>query len=160
MRQKGATIIELIIYTALMLSLVVVLTDIFSSILSKNKESVSLSEVEIDGKYISQRLLTQVALATSISTPSNLGDTSNSIVFSINSSNYSYYLTGVNLFLNDGVTSERLNSYGTEVSNFTIKKLGNSGGKPILKISFTVKSTILQPNGNEQHSFDLTVGTR
>ena len=159
-KQKGATLIEVIIYTFLSLALILILTDIFSQLLSKSNESVSLSEVEIDGKFISQKIYNQLAAATGISLPANLGDSVNSFIFAIDSTNYSYTQSGTNLFLNDGVTNERLNGYGTEISGLTATRLGNSGGKPVLKISFNIKSSIIQPKGPESKDYSITAGIR
>ena len=157
---KGTTIIEIVIYTFLSITLLLVVTDVFSQLLSKSQESVSLSEVEIDGKFISQKIYNQFAQATGISLPANLGDTTSSFTFAINTANYSYYLSGANLFLNDGVSNERLNSYGTTISNLTATRLGNAGGKPVLKISFNIKSTIIRPEGSESKNYSITAGTR
>jgi|SRR3989344_3121640 len=158
--QKGATIIEIIIYSLLSISLILVLTDVFSSLLEKSKESVSFSEVESDGKFISQKLLNHLPAASSVSIPANLGDLASTLSFTANGSSYSYYLSNSDLYLNENGTANKLNSYGTQVSNLTIQKLGNSGGKPVLKIGFNLKSTIIQPKGYEEKTYDLTIGTR
>jgi len=158
--KKGSSIIEVIIYTFLSLTLLLVLTDVFSQLLNKSQESVSMSEVEVDGKFISQKIYNQIAQASGISLPANLGDTSNTFTLAINSSNYSYYLSGTNMFLNDGITIERLNSYGTTVSNLTAQRLGNPGGKPIIRISFDITSTIIQAQGNESKNYLITAGLR
>lgn len=160
MKNRGATLIEILIYTFLSITLILILTDIFSTLLDKSQESVSYSEVEIDGKFINQKLFNQVGNANAISMPANLNESGNNLSFSIDGENYSYYLSGSNLMLNDGVNIERLNGYGTEISDFSVTRLGNTGGKPMVKINYTVTSTILRPGGGEERNIGLSVGTR
>ena len=160
MKNRGATLIEILIYTFLSITLILILTDIFSTLLDKSQESVSYSEVEIDGKFINQKLFNQVGNANAISMPANLNESGNNLSFSIDGENYSYYLSGSNLMLNDGVNIERLNGYGTEISDFSVTRLGNTGGKPMVKINYTVTSTILRPGWGEERNIGLSVGTR
>ena len=157
---KGASIIEVIIYTFLAISLLLVITDIFSSLLDKSRESVSFSEVETDAKFINQKLLNNFSSATDILVPSLLNQPTTSLSFLANSTSYSYFLSGSNLLINEGGIINRLNSYGTQVNNFTVTRLGNSGGKSLLKISYDLRSTIILPKGYEQKTVKLTLGIR
>lgn len=158
--QLGATIIEVIIYTFLSISFLLVLTDIFSSLLDKGKESVSFSEVETDAKYINQKILNNFAQATSITTPSSLNTSVGTLVFTANSVSYSYYLSGNNLYISEGGTVNQLNSYGTQISNLAFTRYGSLTGKSIIKISYDLKSTIIQAKGYEQKTVNLTLGSR
>lgn len=157
---KGATILEIIIYIFLLLSLLLVLMDVFSSLMNLSSESTSNSEVVNDGKFISQRFYYQISQASAINIPANLGDTNTSLSLEVNGTSINYYLSGENIYQNDGTSIERVNNFGTKIPAFTVTRLGNSGSKPTLKINFTVESTISQSKGRESKNYSVTVGTR
>lgn len=156
----GSTLMEIVIYTFLLLILLGVLTNIFASILDQAKDSASYSEVEVDGKYISQMLYNYVGEIDSVLLPANPGESANSLSFTSGGVVYSFYPSADNLFLTDSVNNDRLNSYSTTVSDFSVTRLGNPGGSPFIKISFTLTSTIIQAKGAETENFTVTAGTR
>ena len=160
MNKKGATIIEIIIYTFLSLTLLLTLTEIFSGLLDKSKESVSFSEVETDARFINQKILNDFSRAVTVTSPPNLNSPSESLSFNDGVHTYSYFQSGANLNLVEDGIIDRLNSFGTEVSGFTVSRFGNPGGKSLLKISFNLKSTIIQPKGFEEKTVNLSIGTR
>jgi len=55
--KRGFTLIEILIYMGLMAALIIVLTNVFVTVLETQLESSSTSVVEIDGRYLLSRLI-------------------------------------------------------------------------------------------------------
>src|SRR3989344_4351467 len=96
---KGFTLIETIIYMALLAIFLLTLTDILVSVLDVQLESQATSAVDIDSRFINSRLSFDVLRTSAITTPANLGDVSNSLVMTIGGSQYTYSLFGGNMVL-------------------------------------------------------------
>ncbi len=159
-RKKGLSIVELIIYMGLLSILLVVLTDVFVSIIDVRKESEAVSAVEQDGNYILARLFYDVSRASSISTPASLGASTSSLLITIGGVNYTYSLNGSNLQLVNNNGTDVLNSINTTVSSPTFLRIGNSGGKNTIQISFTVSSVTQRNHGPETKTYQTSVGLR
>jgi len=130
--KTGFTLVELLIYMALVVIFLGILTNLFVSTMDVKNESVAVSEVEQDGRFILSRLLY---------------DANQSGVTYI-SSNYS--TNNNNLILN----GEKLNSTDTKVSGFVTLLLGNEGGKQSLQVKFKLE------NGKEIRDYQITLGSR
>lgn len=158
-KQKGFTLVEIILYMALLSIFLIVLTDIFVSILDVRRESEATSAVEQDGRYILNRFMYDIPRASSVTTPASLGGSGSTLAIVIGGTNYTYSLSGGNLQLNDG-TINNLNSSGTSLSDISFQRIGNSGGKDTIKIQFTLTSVTTRPKGSEVRTFQTTVGRR
>ena len=157
---RGTTIIELVIYTFLISTLLIILTDVFSSIMDVQKESTAASEVTVDGRFMATKLYNQISRVSIVIVPANLNEISSSLSFTVDGVTYTYFLSAGDLYINDGTGPEKLNSYATEVVSFTAKRLGNAGGNHIIKINFTVNSTVIEASGTESENFEITAGLR
>lgn len=160
MRKKGFTLIEVVLYMGLFAIFMVVMTNIYVSVLSIRLESESISAVEQDGNVILARLIYDINQASSVTTPGSLGTQSSSLAMVINSTNYTYALSGGNMVLTAGANSGAINSYNTTISNFSVLRLGNVGGKHSLQLSFTVTSKITKTSGVDTKNFQTTVALR
>ncbi len=159
--QKGFTIVELLIYMVLLSTFLVIMTQLFGSVLDAQTQSESTSNTEQDGRFILLRFMHDVPLATAITTPSALGASSTSLVMTIAGSTYTYSMSGSNLMLTVGGISSQLNSFQTAISNITFTRLGKSGGNDSITISFTVTDTAQQVAGGQiTKSYSTTVTTR
>jgi type II secretory pathway pseudopilin PulG len=160
--QKGTTIVELMLYMAILSVFLTVLTSIFVSALDVQSESTAFSSVEQDGNYILARLSYDVHRAQSISIPAADGVTSDNFQIVINGINYSYSVDGNNnLILTNNLGSDNLNNYGSLISAFSVERLGNPGGvEDTLRISFTVTSRMQRVSGPETKDFQTTLSLR
>jgi type II secretory pathway pseudopilin PulG len=160
--QKGTTIVELMLYMTILSVLLVILTNVFTSALDVQSESVASSSVEEDGNYILARMDYDVHRAQSINVPTANGQTANYFQIAIGGVNYSYGLDGNNnLVLTSNLVANNLNNYGTSISNLSVQRLGNTGGvEDTLKISFTVTSRTKRISGYETKNFDTTLSLR
>src|SRR3989344_5519357 len=113
---RGFTIIELLVYSGILVVFLYVLTDIFTSVLDMQLSSQTASAVVQDSRYILSRFTYDIGRANDIIVPASLGDQSSSLTIQIGPSNYTYAAVAGDLTLTDALTNAALNSYGTKVS--------------------------------------------
>jgi hypothetical protein len=160
--QKGVTLVELLLYMGIFTILLTTLTSIFVSALDVQSESQATSSVEQDGNYILARLSYDIHRAQSIAIPATNGTTGNSFRIVIGGINYTYSVDGNdNLILTENTGTYNLNNYNSEVSNFSVRRLGNTGGvEDALEISFTVTSRVRRTSGIETRDFHTNLSLR
>lgn len=159
----GFTLIELIIYMALLGIFLLTLTDIFTSILDVQLESEATSAVEMDSRFLLARLSYDINRASAITTPSAIGESANSLTLVIGGINYTYLANGNSLELTNNSGTSSLNGSETAISGLTFQKIANSsvsGTKETVKINFTATSIAQRTQGPEVRNFQTTVGRR
>lgn len=145
--KKGFTLVELLLYMALLGVFLVVLTNALVASLQSQLESASTSLVDIDSRFILSRLAYDVSHAASISLPVGEGQTATSLELSSGT----YSVVNNNLILN----GNQLNSYDSSVSGFSVTRVGNGANKKdTVIIDFTVTSADLS------RSYETTLGLR
>ena len=159
-REKGFTIVELIIYTAILTVFLYVLTSMFTSVLDMQLESETESAVIQDSRYILSRFSYDMSRASAIVTPAALGDETNTLVLTIGGTNYTYILVNGNLVLSYAGGSGSVNSFGTSVSNVSFRRYGNQNGKNGVRIAFTLTSTTQRTFGSQIRNYQATIGLR
>lgn len=158
--EQGFSILEIVMYFGILSVLLFVFTDIFISMLDVRSESQANSSVVQDGRFIIARTIYDTTKASAISSPANLGDSSNSLQMTIDGVTYTYSLTGKTLNLQNNNGTNSLNSVDTTVSNLVFKKIGNANGKPSIQVTFTLTSAIQRKSGFETRNYQTTIGTR
>jgi hypothetical protein len=156
----GFTIMEMLIYGAILSTFLVVLSTMFSSVLESQLESEATAAVTQDSRYVFSRLSYDIGKASAILTPSNIGDQTSSLQLTINGSTYSYALNNGELVLTNSFGQNALTSSGTIVSGLTFKRLGLSGGKQSIRIGFTLTSKTNRISGPEVRTFQTTFALR
>lgn len=156
--QKGTTLVELLLYMGIFLLMLIVLMQIFSSILDVQLESQASSSVAQDGKYILQRMLYDIRSAQSISLPATPGNTGTTLQIVVAGVTYVYTANAGYLQLTKNNTTDNLNSVDTTISNLSFQRLGNATGKNTITISFTLTSNTSRFEGKEVQIFQETVG--
>lgn len=157
---KGTTLVELLLYIGMFLLLLGAMMQIFSSILDVQLESQASSSVTQDGRYILARFTYDMQNAQSISVPTSAGATTNSLQLVVNGATYTYALSNGNLQLTTTNGTSNINSFDTKVSNLSFQRLGNSGGKHTISMSFTLTSVTQRFEGAETKDFQETIGLR
>jgi type II secretory pathway pseudopilin PulG len=159
--QKGVTIVELIIYIGLLSIFMLVLVDVFVSILNAKLESESTSALNQDARYIYSRLAYDVANADTMTLPAILGVSENTLKITTAGVTDTYSRDGSgNLNLTSGATTMKLNGADTALTNLSFTRIGTPLGKPTVKVSFTIKSLIILPTGDDMRTIDTTFGLR
>ena len=156
----GFTLIELLIYMGLLTVVLLVFTEIFITIVENQLSSRNVSNVSSDGRYIYSRMIYDINRADSITEPSALGSSAATLSFVADGSTYTYSLSDNDLLLTDSLGSNNLNGYGTTISDLSFTRIGNVGGKPTIRINYTVTGTISRTGTSESKTFQTTVGIR
>ena len=160
--QRGFTLIELLIYMGLLSIFLVVLSQIFGTVLDAQLESQSTSAVHRDGRFILSKLTYDIHKAQSIVTPAAIGNQSTNLQLTIDGINYTYSVYNGNLEITNGVETNNLNSGDTSVSGLSFTRVGNTvaNAKNTVQITYTITSKIVRPKGMETKDFQTTIGIR
>jgi len=159
-KQKGASFIEIILYMAIFSLLLVILLQMFTSIIDIQLQSQTRSSLLQDGRFILQRLIYDIRRAQDIIIPQAPGEQGSTLQLTINGVNYTYSLNANKLTLNNNLGTDFLNSSETEILALNFTRLGEINQKNNIKISFTLRSKTTKRSGWEEKSFNTTVGIR
>lgn len=159
-RNRGFTLVELMIYSSILIIFLYVMTSIFTQLIDVQLESETTSALTQDSRFILNRLSYDIARATSVVQPAGLGQQTTNLILQIGATTYTYALQNGNLVLTDPIETAAVNSYGTMVSNTTFTRYGNVNGKPSVRLTFTLTSTTQRTSGAETRDYEATYGTR
>lgn len=159
-RTKGFTLIELSLFMGMFSIILLILLQIFTALMEKQLEVESTSAVESDRVYILSRLAYDITRADSITLPAAVGQQGDTLSLVIDGKNYTYTKTANNIILNTDLDTNTLNSFRTSVPDLRFQRIGNTGGKNAIHVSYTIESIIDTPQGRETKSIDTTIGTR
>lgn len=157
---KGFTLVELLVYMGLLVILIVIFTDIFTSIIDNQLSSRNTSNVADDGRYIYSRFIYDVGRAQSITEPASYGSTSARLGLVIDGQNYLYSLQNNNLEVTSPNGTFALNSYGSSISGLLFTKIGTTSAKSTVRINYTATGIITTHGILDQQSFQTTAGLR
>lgn len=157
---RGHTLIELLVSMLLLGVFITLITQIFTTILGTRLETETYSSVSQDGRFVLARIAYDIRSASAITTPANPGNTSSSLVLQKDVQTYTYSLSGGNIILSDGVTSDRLNGSGSRISALEFRRLG-SGPRPTIRTTITLEGSSNMLGGTtESRTFSITTGLR
>ncbi|MBI4062364.1 hypothetical protein HY410_00425 [Candidatus Gottesmanbacteria bacterium] len=157
---RGFTLIELVLYMGLFIGFLVIMADVFLATLDVQAESEASSAVQQDGRYILARLMYDAGRSQELVQPANLGQEAPVVQFLIDGVSFTYGPTGTNLVLIGPDGTNILNSSESKVTDFSAQRLGDTNGKPTLRMNFTVTSTVKRNKGPETQTFQTTIGLR
>lgn len=160
LQQKGFTLIEFLIYMGIFSILLLVLTGVFVSMLEIKAESEATSSVTQDGRYIIEKLKYGFARASSVTTPASLGGSGSTLTFVADGITYTYALSSGNLQLTENTGTYTMNSSETTLSSITFQRIGNSGGKDTIKVTFIINSKTARKGGVESRTYTTVIGRR
>lgn len=159
-RFKGFTLIELIIYSGILVIVLTFTGEYLYSIGQARLNNAARVEVTQAAELIINRLKADFSNVTNISVPLNSNPTNN-LIISISEDNVVYSITNSTLFrtLND-INSE-LTSNQVNISNLEFRKITNPGGANTVQVKFTLTSLAQLSGGrNVQESFQTTFSER
>ena len=157
---KGFTFVELLLYMGLLSFLLLVQTQILTSVLSVELESEATSSIQQDARFILARIVYDINRAENIVSPATPSAVTDSLELIINGTSNTYSLSGENLMIANSLGSDNLNSFGTRISGLSFKRLGNVDGKNTITFSFTVTSITQREQGPESRTIKTTAGLR
>ncbi len=146
---KGVTVVELLIYLALLAIFLTVLLDVFITTLNFKLASESVSALNQDTRYILAKLSYEIYNADTVGIPANFGDTASLLEITKGGMLYTYTVNSGDLILTSGGVSAKLNGNDTQVQSISFKRLGSSGGCPTIQVNLNMQSRIIT-KGNVQ----------
>lgn len=159
-KQKGFTLVELIIYMGLLTILMTILTRLFTATIDVQLTSEATGGLEEDSRFIYSRLAYDLTRAETIVTPGTPGSSSNTLTIIIGPATYTYRVVGTNLMLESGTGESALNSYMTAISNVSFTELGPVAGKKSIQVKYTMTSTIQSSSGTVTRDIETTITQR
>ena len=162
-KNKGFTVIELLLYLAIFSMLLVVMFQLFTAIIDVQLESSGSSSVDQDGLYILSRFTRDIQRANSITTPV-ASSSASTLAVVISGDTLTFAQASSNLTLSDAAlgTSNQLNGEGTTISNLLFSRLASSqsAGLEAITISFRLTGKAKARSGQEVKDFKTTIGIR
>lgn len=158
-KNAGFTLVESLLYFALVAMLLVTVSTLFVTLLQEKVTSSSLSRVERDSQFIQARMAYDIRRASAIVTPANSGDTSSILKLTIGGQEVTYQLVNNQLQYTAGTTTALLQTE-TNMQSFTVQRLGQVGGKPTVKINYAIQSLAQTERGPQIQSYQTTIGIR
>ncbi len=145
-KQKGTTIIELLIYMGLLIMFLTILLDVFVTTLNFKLQAESTSALNQDTRYIFQKMAYDIYNSDSFSVPnpSELDFVQAGIV-------NRYTVLDGDLLKN----GERLNGLDTKIGSITYTLVGST-----VRVAATLNSQIKLPGSTETQSFETTLAGR
>lgn len=166
--KRGFTLVELLVYMGIFSILLIVLMQLFTTILSTHLESEATSSLSQDGNYLTSRFAYDIHGASTVTSPAlgasctwpTLPTCQLQITDGVTSKTYTMD-NSANLSLTTSGHTDQLNSANTKVTGITFTTLGNNPGKASVQIKLTLESRTIRPGNLVQTaSFQTTVGTR
>ncbi len=160
MKFRGFSIIELLLYTAILSSFLLMLTNVFVTMLEVQLESQASSVVVSDSRYLFARMAYDLGRASAIVEPVAIGAQSQSLIITVGGQTYTYAVVGDDLILTTASASGALNSFQSNVSNVSFRRYGNMNGKNSVRVFVRLTSRTLRQGEPEVRDFDTILGTR
>jgi len=160
LNNKGVTIVELLIYLGLSTIMLLILSELFVSILNESVKTQNYSAVQTDGRYILNRLKTQINNANSVTVPANLGDSASELELVVNSVSHRYYVDNEKLYFNDGTGDYLVSHADSRITNVLFTRTGNTNGEPVILIEFTSSTGVVGTAQYESQHFKGAGGLR
>ena len=170
--KKGFTLLETLIYFTLLSIILLIVVDLFFRISENSLESSSKSAVEIEGEYVLNRIAYDIHRFDTVGGdillgPLDPGDSTPWLIITIDGVNYIYVqdpgiFTGNEIVFGESfVVADRLTSNSVRVSELSFTHISNPGGKPTIKVDFTLHSTKPFKNGDfEARNFESVFSIR
>jgi prepilin-type N-terminal cleavage/methylation domain-containing protein len=160
LNQSGVTLIEMLITMGLLAIMLVVIATIFTSAADTQERTNSFDSKITNGRLLIARLNYDISNATSIISPSTLGQKTSTLVLNEGGTTYTYSLWNNNLQLTDGTGTDALNDNNVDVADASFQLLGNPGGKPTIYYSVKLNSTTAINGVWAYQTFTSTAGLR
>lgn len=142
--KSGFTLIEMILYMALLGTLLVTIVYIFVAILDLKVNAQNTEMIQTDGKFMLSRMIYDINAASNVTTPS-IGATGGEINMSIcaaaSSPNYDFKVVSGNLILTISGVQYQLNDSNATVSSFSVTRTtSTTTHKDTITVNFTLDS--------------------
>jgi type II secretory pathway pseudopilin PulG len=155
--QHGYTLVELLLYIALVGTLLTSVTYFFSLSVDSRVKNQSIAEVNDQGAAVMDRITQTIRNASSVTSPVP-GTTASSLTLVVPTGALSptvFNLNSTTLQITEGANSAvALTSDEVQVTNLTFKNLTRTGTNANIQISFTLSRT--NPSGRNTYDYQKT----
>lgn len=159
-QQQGYTLIELLLYVAMIGILLGGVTTFFAMAVEARVKNQSISEVNDQGVYAMELLSQTVRNATDVTVPAT-GATGSNLTLTVPTGALSptvFSLDGTTLQIKEGTAAAvPLTSSKIQVTSFSVKNLTRSGTAGIVQISLTLER--VNPTGRNEYDYERTFTT-
>ena len=138
----------------LLMTILAMLTEIFTTVLKVQLQSANTSHLQQDGRYILSKLRYDISHAESISEPATVSAQTDTLELSVDGQDRTYRFANNTIELLSSNNTDQLTSYDVQVTDFTNTRLGTGGGKDTIRVTFTLVS------GDEVKQFEMAGGLR
>lgn len=154
--KRGFTLVEMLIVIGIMSILVIILSQVFGSILTTKLRSEATTAVAQDGRYLLTRLAYDIGRASDITSP-----TGSTLVLTIGGLDYVYTLSNSTLVLSiGGGPAEALSSLNSRLSSLSFTRT-DLGVLKSVQVNFVISPSIPLPGGaNLARELTTTVALR
>lgn len=156
-QQSGYTLLELLLYVAIVGTLLISITAFFGMVADARVKNQSVSEVNDQGTAVMDSLTQTIRNATSITAPAAAGSGA-SLTLVVPTGSLSptvFSLNGTTLQVTEGTGSAvALTSNDVQITSLTFKNLTRSGTSGIVQVSFVIQRT--NPNSRNEYDYQRT----
>lgn len=157
--QSGFSLVEILIYMALMGIFMTVLLDIFVTTLNIKLGSERTSSLNQDMRFVLQKISYEIANADSVTIPAT-GSASTTLRLTSPTGTKIFASSSGNLVLTASGATMNLNGPDTTLTEISFQNVSVSGLKPAVKFTFTLNSLIDVYGGNRSQTLNSTVMLR
>lgn len=161
--KRGFTLIELLVFMTVLTTLLLVLSQAFSTIMDVQREAKSYSSIDLDGRYILARLAYDFQSANTgdparnyIDTPA-AGSTSAVLKLRLNSMLHTYTASDSGKLLMTTPELLSLSSSESSISGLLFQRIGPGTNRDTVKINFTLSSKTSRRDGVESRDFQTVL---
>lgn len=162
--QNGFTLIELLVFMTVLATLLLVMSQAFSTIMDVQRESKSYSSIDLDGRFILARLAYDFQRANTgdsarnyIDTPAP-GSTSAMLRVRIDSLLHTYIASDSGKLLMTTPELLSLSSSESSISGLLFQRIGPGTNRDTIKINFRLTSKTERRAGFESRDFQTVLG--
>ena len=163
-KQKGTSLIELLLYFALLSIILIIAVDLMIRTGEFGMEASGQNVLQEDARFIGNRFGHDIHQAGAITTPANLGQTTSVLTITVGSETHTYSLNNNNLeyqeIVGPNTQTANLNSNLTRINSISFQRLGNTNGKHTIKITFEIEDLKAKKGGPLKKTFETVVGLR
>jgi len=156
-QQTGYTLIELLLYVAMLGILLSAVTYFFGTAADARIKNQTVNEVNEQGTFLLQSITQTVRNASSITAPT-IGTSGSSLTLTVPTGSLSptvFSLSGTTMQIKEGTASAvPLTNSRVQVTSFTVTNLSRSGTKGIIRISFTLSH--INPSSRAEYDYSRT----
>lgn len=155
---RGFSLLELIIYMAILIGFLMAITNIFFVITASYAKEEARAEVQQNIRFAAEQIASEINSATAISEPVSAGDSGNVLTVTVEGSPTQFDVSGGVLRKTRGAVVENITSDKVivDMSSDIFTRIENTNAKPTIQVILTMS---YNDDGRENYKFSKTIQT-